>query len=97
MATSQANGKSGRTAGGKGGDKKSNQKNTAAAAGASSNGTAGPSNKNATPASAVSVLDEPLIEYATSSKPDRDLYNKEQEAIKAQLAAKQAQLVGFHA
>lgn len=56
------------------------------------------SSKNASAksaASAVNVLDEPLVEYATSSKPDRELYNKEQEAIKAQLAGKQAQLVGY--
>lgn len=54
------------------------------------------SSKNASAkasAPAVNVLDEPLVEYATTSKPDRELYTKEQEAIKAQLAGKQAQLV----
>ena len=34
-----------------------------------------------------------LVQYSLSSKPDRDLYNGEQDGIKAQIAAKQAQLV----
>ena len=39
--------------------------------------------------------DVELASYSTSSKPDRDVYNQEQEAIKAQIAGKQAQLVGL--
>ena len=34
-----------------------------------------------------------LVTYSSSSKPDRELYNAEQDGIKAQLAAKQGQLV----
>lgn len=81
------NGKSGRTA--KGGAIKESKGN---------NGPVG-SSKNASAkaaAASVNVLDEPLVEYATTSKPDRELYNKEQEAIKAQLAVKQAQLVSTY-
>lgn len=85
-----ANGKPGRAAGGaKGGAIKDGKS-------ASSGNAPVGSSKNASAkaaASAANVLDEPLVEYATSSKPDRELYNKEQEAIKAQLAIKQAQLV----
>lgn len=87
------NGKSGRTAGGaKGGALKNSDKEgkTNAPIGSSKNASA----KAA--AAAVNVLDEPLVEYASTSKPDRELYNKEQEAIKAQLAVKQAQLVSPH-
>lgn len=87
------NGKSGRTAGGaKGGALKNGDKEgkTNAPIGSSKNASA----KAA--AAAVNVLDEPLVEYASTSKPDRELYNKEQEAIKAQLAVKQAQLVRSH-
>jgi hypothetical protein len=89
-----ANGKSGKpAAGGKGGapkgEKKDSSKGSTAAVGSSSS-------KNAsakTAASSVNILDEPLVEYATSSKPDRELYNKEQESIKAQIEIKQEQLV----
>lgn len=85
-----ANGKSGRTAGAAKGGAIKEVKGSAA----SSNGPVGSSkNASAKGAAASNVLDEPLVEYATSSKPDRELYNKEQEAIKAQLAVKQAQLV----
>jgi len=89
-----ANGKSGKpAAGGKGGapkgDKKdSSSKGSTAAAGSSSS-------KNKTAASSVNILDEPLVEYATSSKPDRELYSKEQESIKAQIEIKQEQLVCY--
>lgn len=83
-----ANGKSGKAAGGaKGGAIKDVKSGASGPVGSSKNASARAS------ASAANVLDEPLVEYATSSKPDRELYNKEQEAIKAQLAAKQAQLV----
>ena len=46
------------------------------------------------PAPTAAEKDVELATYSTSSKPDRDVYNQEQEAIKAQIAGKQAQLVG---
>lgn len=44
-------------------------------------------------AASAPVVDEPLAVYSLSSKPDREIYTKEQEGIKKAIDAKQAQLV----
>lgn len=99
-ASSKANGKvaagkggAGKAAGNSGGKKGANSSNKTASstdpAAVTDAGTGA-----ATDANGSNSSEQPaLVQYSLSSKPDRELYNGEQDGIKAQIAAKQAQLV----
>jgi len=98
-ASSKANGKvaagkggAGKAAGNSGGKKGANSSNKTASstdpAAVTDAGTGA-----ATDANGSNSSEQPaLVQYSLSSKPDRELYNGEQDGIKAQIAAKQAQL-----